>query len=280
MSHIYQAVGWNRQKKIYDALIAISVVLYLGIFIGIGFALNPYATAETLMIRGFGTGAFVLLHVILLIGPLTRQNPKYLPLLYNRRHLGVTMFFLALVHGALSMIQFHALGDVNPIVSVFTTNGEYDSITQFPFQSLGFIGLIIFFLMAATSHDFWLANLSAPVWKALHMMVYVAYALICIHVILGVMQTGISSVSTGIFIFGFALVSVAHLLSWSREGIKDSELYQYDEDGYADICFVADIPEKCAHIANLSGERCRNFQFRWKYCGSFKCMSASKWSAW
>ena len=31
--------------------------------------------------------------------------------------------------------------------------------------------------MAATSHDFWLHNLTAPVWKALHMSVYVAYAL-------------------------------------------------------------------------------------------------------
>jgi methionine sulfoxide reductase heme-binding subunit len=36
--------------------------------------------------------------------------------------------------------------------------------------------------MAATSHDFWLAQLTAPVWKALHMGVYAAYALVVAHV--------------------------------------------------------------------------------------------------
>ena len=36
MSITYQAVGWNRTKKIYDALLAAGLVLYLGIFVGIG----------------------------------------------------------------------------------------------------------------------------------------------------------------------------------------------------------------------------------------------------
>ena len=261
MSHIYQAVGWNRQKKIYDALLALGVVLYIGAFIGLGAVLFPYATAETLMIRAFGSGAFILLHVILLIGPLARINTKFLPLLYNRRHLGVTMFVLALVHGALSLIQFHAFGDVNPIISVFTSNGEYDSVTEFPFQSLGFLALIIFFLMAATSHDFWLANLSAPVWKALHMMVYVAYGLISMHVFLGFFQTNVDSAYEFIFLIGFGLVVVAHIVAGRKESPKDHELYSYDDEGYADICFVDDIPEKCAHIATLSGERVAIFNF-------------------
>ena len=43
--------------------------------------------------------------------------------------------------------------------------------------------------MAATSHDFWLHNLSAPVWKRLHMLVYVAYALLIAHVTLGALQS-------------------------------------------------------------------------------------------
>lgn len=261
MSHVYQAVGWNRQKKIYDGLLALGVTLYIGLFIGIGAALFPYTTAETLMIRAFGSGAFILLHLILLIGPLARTNTKFLPLLYNRRHLGVTMFFLAAVHGVLSLIQFHAFGDVNPIVSVFTSNGEYDSLIEFPFQSLGFIALIIFFLMAATSHDFWLANLSAPVWKALHMMVYVAYALVCVHVLLGFFQTGVSSIYHGLFIVGFMVVVMGHLISGWKEKPKDGEIYEYDAEGYADICDVQDIPEKCAHIATLSGERVAIFNF-------------------
>jgi hypothetical protein len=45
--------------------------------------------------------------------------------------------------------------------------------------------LLILLLMAATSHDFWLKNLTAPVWKRLHMLVYAAYALLLAHLLLG-----------------------------------------------------------------------------------------------
>ena len=51
--------------------------------------------------------------------------------------------------------------------------------------------------MAATSHDFWLHNLTAPVWKTLHMGVYVAYALIVLHVIFGVLQGEIEPARSG-----------------------------------------------------------------------------------
>ncbi len=262
MSHSYQAVGWNRQKKIYDLVILIGVFLYIGIFMGIGSTLFPNATAETLMIRAFGTGAFVLLHIILLIGPLSRRFPSLFPLLYNRRHLGVTMFLMALVHGAFSIIQFHAFGDLNPIISVFVSNGEYNSLTQFPFQALGFLALMILFVMAATSHDFWLANLTAPVWKALHMLVYVAYALICIHVVLGVFQSGVSSVYHAMLGVGFAMIVGSHIIAGLQEKEKDKELNSdKNEEGYIKVCKVSEIPEKCAHIATLTGERVAVFNF-------------------
>ncbi len=188
MSLSYQAVLWNRQKKIYDRLIVSGVVLYLAVFIGAGSLARPQVTIDTLIIRGFGTLALLLLHVVLSIGPLCRLDSRFLPLLYNRRHLGVTMFLCGLVHGGYSIAQFHALGNVNPLVSVLSSNGRLDSLSAFPFQPLGLAALLILFLMAATSHDFWLGNLSAPVWKSLHMMVYVAYGLLVLHVTLGVLQ--------------------------------------------------------------------------------------------
>ena len=164
MSHAYKAVGWNRQKKVYDLTLTFGVVLYLGLFVGLGATLFPNSTIETLLIRAFGTGAFFLLHVILSIGPLARLDRRFLPLLYNRRHLGVTMFLMGLVHGLFSIVQFHALGDRNPLVSVLTSEGGSvaEGFSSFPFQPLGLAALVILFLMAATSHDFWLANLSAP----------------------------------------------------------------------------------------------------------------------
>ena len=174
MSASYSAVGWNRQKKIYDWLIAAFCIAYLILFIGFTIAFNEQVTFETLLIRSTASLAILLLHVILAIGPLCRLNHKFVPLLYNRRHLGVTMFSLAFIHGVFSTFQFHALSNTNPIISLFTSNTNFTSLPAFPFQALGFFALIIFFLMAITSHDFWLHNLSPKIWKALHMFVYLA----------------------------------------------------------------------------------------------------------
>ena len=81
MSEKYTAISWNRQKKIYDALLWSGVAVYLLLFIGLGGLLQPNATIETLIIRGFGTCAILLLHIVLIIGPLCRLSPKFLPLL-------------------------------------------------------------------------------------------------------------------------------------------------------------------------------------------------------
>ena len=49
----YQAVGWNRQKKVYDRTLLAGLLVYLALFLGVGFALHPQATAETLLLRAF-----------------------------------------------------------------------------------------------------------------------------------------------------------------------------------------------------------------------------------
>ena len=165
------------------------------------------------LIRSTSTLALLLLHFILSIGPLCRINKKFLPLLYNRRHLGVTMFTIALVHGSFSIFQFHALGNTNPFVSLFTSNTAFNSWSQFPFQALGFFALIIFFLMAITSHDFWLHNLSPKVWKTLHMFVYLAYVLIVMHVMLGVIQYETNPVFIWILSLGTAWLICLHLIA-------------------------------------------------------------------
>ena len=47
MGASYQAVGWNRQKKIYDWLLFGFCVLYLSIFIVLTTIFNPNYTFET-----------------------------------------------------------------------------------------------------------------------------------------------------------------------------------------------------------------------------------------
>jgi nitrite reductase/ring-hydroxylating ferredoxin subunit len=261
MSVQYQAIGWNRQKRLYDVVLLFAVLAYLGIFVGVGSLVHPQATIETLLIRAFGTAALLLLHVVLSIGPLCRLHPRFLPLLYNRRHLGVTTFLLGLVHGAFAIVQFHALANVNPLVSVFISNRRYASIAEFPFQSLGFFALLILFLMAATSHDFWLRNLTAPVWKRLHMLVYAAYALLVAHVTLGALQSERSPVLAGTLALGFLIVLSLHLAAAFRERPADEQTHHAANDGFVDVCHADDIPENRAVIVSLSGERVAVFRY-------------------
>lgn len=261
MSVQYQAIGWNRQKKIYDAVVVSGVVLYLAGFVGLGAWLYPSVTAETLLIRAFGIAALLLLHIVLCIGPLCRLNRRFLPLLYNRRHLGVTTFVLGAAHGVFAIVQFHALGDTNPLVSVFTANQRYTSLANFPFQPLGLIALVILFLMAATSHDFWLRNLSAPVWKRLHMLVYVAYALVIAHVVLGALQSETNPMLAVILGAGMAAVISLHMAAALRERRTDQMKLGLAKDGFVSACDVEKIPEKCAVTVSLRGERVAIFRY-------------------
>ncbi len=255
MSASYQAVGWNRQKKIYDWLLFGFCVTYLTIFISLNLVFNPQVTFETLLIRSTSTLAVLLLHVILAIGPLTRINKKFLPLLYNRRHLGVTMFCIAAAHGVFGIIHFHSLGNVNPIVSLFTSNTRFGSLAAFPFQALGFFALIIFFLMAITSHDFWLHNLTPKVWKTLHMGVYVAYFLIVMHVMLGVIQYETNPVFIVIMALGSSTLITLHLIAGYNEVKKDNQKFDNSKEGFVVVCDVNDIEEDRAKMFCIDKER-------------------------
>jgi len=257
----YRAVGWNRQKRLYDLTLAGSVALYLALFVGIGAVVLPRATAETLLIRGCGTLALLMLHVVLAIGPLCRLDPRFLPLLYNRRHLGVATFLVGAAHGGLSLFQFHALGDVNPLVSVLTSNTRFDSLGQFPFQQLGLAALAILFLMAATSHDFWLANLTPRAWKALHMLVYAAYALLVLHVALGVLQAETSPLLAAVLGLGMLVVFGLQLVAGWRERAGDREAGRPGADGMVEVCGVDEIEENRARTVCLGGERVAVFRY-------------------
>ena len=142
MSVGYRAVGWNRQKRIYDALVVGGIVGYLALFIALGVTLFPEATLETILLRALGTCALLLLHIVLSIGPLARLDSRFLPWLYNRRHIGVATFLVGLAHSVFALIQFHALGDENPLVSVLVSNTRWNSISSFPFQQLGLAALV------------------------------------------------------------------------------------------------------------------------------------------
>lgn len=261
MSASYQFISWNKQKKIYDSVIAGIVLLYLSIYIILSVTIDPQVTQETLIIRSTATLALLLLHIILATGPLARLFPSFLPLLYNRRHLGVTMFIIGAVHGLFSVIQFYALGNLNPLLSVFQSNTHYESFSKFPFEILGFFALIILFLMAVTSHDFWLHNLGPKTWKKLHMMVYLAYALIILHVLLGVIQFETSPMLVMLLAAGMVIITSLHLIASHREYKADRTAPGETLNGFVKVCDVIDISNERAKVFNAGTERIAVFRY-------------------
>jgi DMSO/TMAO reductase YedYZ heme-binding membrane subunit/nitrite reductase/ring-hydroxylating ferredoxin subunit len=263
MAHAYQAVGWNRQKRIYDFSLLGMVLLAAGAFGTITALRHPETTAETFIIRFTSITAFLLLHVTLAIGPLARLSPGFLPLLYNRRHLGVSLAVLALVHGIFAIIQFHALGDRNPLVSVFAAYGNdylaplegFRSISRIPFEIFGAFALVILVLMAATSHDFWLHHLGPQMWKRLHQGVYLAYLLLLAHVLFGIVQSERSLIFPILTFAGFVGLVLLHLLAAMRERRIDRQIDQLAADGFTRVAALADLPLNGGKVVVVNGVR-------------------------
>ena len=262
MSASYTSILWNKQKRRYDLGLGIMILIFVIAFFVAHTLWHPDATFETVFIRAFGWLAILLLHAILVIGPLSRIHSGFLIVLYNRRHLGVTMFVTGAIHGVFSIMNFHALGDTNPVRSVFVSNLNYNDLTTFPFQVLGFIGLLILAFMAASSHDFWLKNLGPKTWKALHMMVYVAYGLLIFHVILGGLQNETNPLIFQALMFGFTSVTVLHLWSGLKERKMDFPITIDPEVDFVYACDLQEIPENRAKIVTISSERVAIFKYQ------------------
>ncbi len=258
MSNAYRMVQWNRHKRVYDACVAGSVLVYVGAFVGVSIATQPAGhevSPAILAMRALGTCALAMLHVILWIGPLARLSPRFAPLLYNRRHLGVTMFGVALLHALIATGYYGAFGVDFPLRAVLA-HGSIRSVAGFPFEWLGLGALLILALMASTSHDFWLANLSPKVWKSLHMLVYGAYALLILHVLLGPLRSEPASSYRWLLLAGVGVTAALHTITGWRELTRDSRGAMSDpadRDDWIPVARVGEIPDSRAKVVCLRG---------------------------
>lgn len=249
----------------YDVCVAGGVVLLVGGFFGVGklaWRGEHAISDEVLLIRSLALCALVMLHVVLCIGPLARISHLCAPLLYNRRHLGVTMFLVALAHAVLAVLYYGGFSGRNPLVAVMSA-GSFRVVSAFPFEWLGLGALLILFLMASTSHDFWLKNLGAAAWKWLHMGVYVAYAGIVLHVVLGALQSEQHVLLAVALFAGAAVIVGLHAVTGWREWRKDARGKAEAEDGWVDAAGVDEIAEARAKVVCLAGrERVAVFRFK------------------
>lgn len=267
MSLRYIAVNWNRQKRIYDAILVGGVLGSVGLFALVTVAAHPDATAETALIRGLGFTGFLLLNLILAIGPLARLDPRFLPLLYNRRHLGVALGLLGVAHATFALLQYHALGNLDPLVSLITSNPDLDSVAGFPFELFGILALMIIFLMAATSHDYWLSVLTPPLWKRLHMLVYLAYVALVVHIALGLLQQERHPLYLGFLITSALTIGGLHLAAALRE--RPGDRLPKPGAHWVDVGAADRIAESRAIVGVVAGERVAVFRHQ----GKLSCVS-------
>lgn len=253
MSLAYRLVQWNRHKIVYDLCLWAGIVCFLGVFIGVSLATTapPHQVRpEALLLRGLAFTAFFLLTVTLCIGPLHRLIPSTAPLLYNRRHLGVSMFAVSAAHGLLALLYYHGFGAQNPAISLLTNakpSAAAGPLGLFPFEWFGIASLLILFLMAATSHDFWLKNLGPKTWKRLHILVYAAYAMLVAHIALGYLQRGVGPLPVILLLISVA--SVVGLQIASRFVRRPSSSKQQNE--WVELCRVSDIEPNAAKTVSL-----------------------------
>ncbi len=118
--------------------------------------------------------------------------------------------------------------------------------------------------MAATSHDFWLHNLSPRIWKALHMMVYVAYAMLVLHVMLGVVQLEHSPVGIGMVGLGMVAVVGLHLRAAQISRSSEDDGSETAPDGFVKVCAVEDIAENRAKTVLIDGQNIAIFKYEGK----------------
>jgi nitrite reductase/ring-hydroxylating ferredoxin subunit/DMSO/TMAO reductase YedYZ heme-binding membrane subunit len=194
-----------------------------------------------------------MLTVILCIGPLARLDRRFLPVLYNRRHFGVMTFIVACIHFWLLLQWYLAQGNLPNLAGELTTWEDYGKFIGFPFKALGIAALLVLFLMAATSHDFWLMFLTPRIWKALHMALYVAYGLVVMHVALGIMQGEYTILIPLMLIIGAGTVAGLHLAAAWRE-IRLDRGMALGPDGWIVVGSPQSIPDKGARIVTAPGE--------------------------
>jgi len=252
----YRPVNWDRTKRIYDTVLIAAVAGYILAYTAIGPMLQHVSRpldAPSLAMKASGSCAFILLTIILAIGPLARLDRRFLPLLYNRRHFGVICCAVAAAHAQAVLGWYFAFSKVPPTAALLGADTSFGQVQGFAFIPFGVAAFMIVLLLAATSHDFWLNFLTPPVWKAIHMLVYLAYLLVVLHVALGELQATSSPLLAVVVAGGCCALIALHLAAGLRQRATERALAApAAAPGWVDAGEVAAIGEARATIVRLA----------------------------
>jgi len=95
------------------------------------------------------------------------------------------------------------------------------------------------------------------------MAVYLAYALVILHVFLGAFQQETSPLLLGIVGFGTTIIIALHIYAGFKE-VKVDQAKVSEEDGWHYVCAVEEIKENRAKMTTCAGERVAIFKYEGK----------------
>jgi len=153
-----------------------SSMLFLAILAGLALlgayqAFVPAPFPATAAIRFLGLGAFFLLCVSLIIGPLAVLRPsQFASLVEPRRAIGLAAFAFLLLHYLL--------------VASLYFKFDFSKIIALPPLAIALPALALFFIVALTSFDWAVSKLGMNRWKAIQRLTYIAFVLVFAHFIL------------------------------------------------------------------------------------------------
>jgi nitrite reductase/ring-hydroxylating ferredoxin subunit/DMSO/TMAO reductase YedYZ heme-binding membrane subunit len=230
----------------FDAVLAAIVAVW---FIG-GRALFRSIDLDVFLVQATAVLTFLFLSTAISAGPLSRLWPPATRFIYNRRHLGVATWALAVFHAGVVM---HYGNSWKPANVLEVLPGQ--KVAGIPFTLFGVGALAILTVMALTSWDYFLHAWTPRTWKRLHMAVYGAYALIVFH--FTARFVGEPPVKWGflglLWLVALAVVGL-HLASAIKEARGDRPA-PAGPDGLVFLGAFADLPEGRAVTVHVNGER-------------------------
>ncbi len=136
--------------------------------------------------KAFGGASFALLWYTVLIGPSAKLWSPLTRLVSWRREAGIWLALVALVHGFLVLSGWARWGVLEFLGYQYVQ--ELDTFLRFEpgfglANLMGLVALILALLLAATSFNKAINFLGISSWKWLHMLSYVIFYLIALHVI-------------------------------------------------------------------------------------------------
>jgi len=145
----------------YKAKVDLLIALILAVGFGLVRLKFNKVTDDVFVFRAAAISAFVFLHITMLIGPWARFTKIIQRFYKHRRHLGVTTFFLGLLHASFILNTYfrYSLKDAWAASFVF----------------FGFTALFILSLLAITSWDYLQKHVQNKWWKIIHTLTFFIY---------------------------------------------------------------------------------------------------------